>query len=308
MSSTLRPVSAKGVVFDIQRFCIEDGPGIRTSIFLKGCQLRCPWCANPESLSPKPQLAHFHSRCELCGACVQICEPRAITMSGHTLIIDRAKCSNCGRCASVCPAQAMKMIGRVVRCSEVIDECIRDKPFYEESGGGITLTGGEPTLQETFCEALLEEAKDVGIHTAIETNGYCRWSTLKRLAKHTDLFLFDLKIVENTAGKSINGADSEIILGNLRRLGASGSALIVRFPFVPGYTDNEPNIERILEVASRLGNGVSVEVLPFHQYGKHKYDALGYEYALRSCLPVSREEVQEKLAKFGHRARVKVLG
>lgn len=300
--------STEGVVFDIQRFCIEDGPGIRTSIFLKGCQLHCPWCSNPESIAPKPQLAHFHSRCVLCGACERVCERQAIQIDGQRLSIDRGKCSNCGQCASVCEPGAMKMIGRKISCSDVIKECLRDKPFYEESGGGITLTGGDPTLQTAFSAALLEVAHRAGVHTAVETNGCCSWSDFERLARHTDLFLFDLKIIKNAKSRSVTGAESTVVLENLQRVKAMGRNTIIRFPFIPGYTDDADNIGKILEASSSLGNATEVHVLPFHQYGKHKYDALGYTYALRACIPPSRERVLSVFSEYQYPCTIKVLG
>jgi pyruvate formate lyase activating enzyme len=300
--------STEGVVFDVQRFCIEDGPGIRTSIFLKGCQLRCPWCSNPESLAPKPQLAHFHSRCVLCGACVSACERQAVRVDGQKLSIDRGSCSDCGQCVSVCAHGAMKIIGRKVSCSDVIEECLRDKPFYEESGGGITLTGGEPTLQAAFSAALLEVAHAAGVHTAVETNGYCSWPDLERLARHTDLFLFDLKIIENTKSRGVTGAESAVILENLRRVKAMGRNTIIRFPYIPGYTDCADNIGKMLEVASSLGNAAEVHVLPFHQYGKHKYDALGHAYALRACPPPSREQILSIFSEYEYPGTIQVLG
>lgn len=298
----------EGVVFDIQRFCIEDGPGIRTSVFLKGCQLRCPWCCNPESLTLQPQLSHFHSRCKLCGACARVCDRQAIHIVAHGLGIEREKCSDCGRCVRECTEGAMKIIGRTVSCREVIEECLRDRPFYLESGGGITLTGGEPSYQVSFSEAILRMAHQEGIHTAVETNGCCHWSALERLARYTDLFLFDLKILEASKSRSVTGADSVVVLENLEHIKAMGCNLVIRFPFIPDYTDDPDNIDRIFDEASKLGVDTEVQVLPFHQYGKHKYSALGYDYALGSRVALSREEVLSALATHKCHCTVKVLG
>ena len=299
---------SEGVVFDIQRFCIEDGPGIRTSIFLKGCQLHCPWCSNPESLSAKPQLAHFHSHCILCGACMRICERQAIRIEGQKLSINREECSNCGQCAYACESGAMKMIGSRARCSDVMNECLRDMPFYKESLGGITLTGGEPTLQVDFSAALLEMARRGGVHTAVETSGSCSWSSLERLARHTDLFLFDLKIIDSAKSRRVTGAESSVVLDNLRRVMAMGCDTIVRVPFIPGFTDDTQNISGILEVAASLGRTTEVHVLPFHQYGKHKYEALGYAYALQALVPPPRDQVLSIVAGCKYPGTIKVLG
>jgi pyruvate formate lyase activating enzyme len=202
----------------------------------------------------------------------------------------------------------MRIIGKTVSCAEVIKECLRDRPFYLESGGGITLTGGEPTYQVSFSETILRMAHEEGIHTAVETNGCCHWSALERLAQHTDLFLFDLKILERSKSSTVTGADSVVVLENLERIKAMGRNLVIRFPFIPGYTDDSDNICRILEVASKLGADTEVQVLPFHQYGKHKYSALGYDYALGSRVALSREQVLSALAKYEHHCKVKVLG
>ena len=308
MSGNEHAESTQGIVFDIQRFCIEDGPGIRTSVFLKGCQLRCPWCSNPESFSAKPQLAYFRSQCKLCGACERACEARAVTLGTQQVNIDRAKCSACGRCVVECPNGAMKIIGKIVNCEDVMEEALRDRLFYEESGGGITLTGGEPTLQAAFSEAILMAAHRQGLHTAVETNGSSVTTSIERLARHTDLFLFDLKIIDKAKSRAYNCADSALVLQNLECIKSFGCRIVIRFPFVPGYTNDSDNIARILEISAKLGPGTQVQVLPFHQYGKHKYDAMGYDYALSSRLPISKEQVENVMSQYSYSGTVKVLG
>jgi pyruvate formate lyase activating enzyme len=298
----------QGVVFDIQRFCIEDGPGIRTSVFLKGCQLRCPWCANPESLVSRPQLAHFHSRCKLCCSCVTSCPVNAIRVAEGRIVVDRETCTDCGVCASACVHGAMTMIGRIMSSSEVIDEVLRDKPFYDESGGGMTLTGGEPSFQPAFASALLVAAHEHAVHTAVETNGSCSLEVMERIAEHTDLFLFDLKVVASASARNVTGGKSSTVLENLARVNELGRRIIVRFPFVPELTDSVENVKRMLDFAAGLRNVAGVNVLPFHQYGRHKYDALGYPYSLAECPPPPRNKVLEFFERLGTPATVTVLG
>lgn len=308
MSGSASSASNRGVVFDIQRFCIEDGPGIRTSVFLKGCSTRCPWCSNPESLTLKPQLAHFHSSCVLCGSCVQACPERAIQVEQKALLIDRSKCTDCGQCLSACAHSAMRLIGETMTCDQVLRECLRDKPFYEESGGGITLSGGEPTFQPQFCDAILEAAQHSGVHTAVETNGYCAWPELERIARHTDLFLFDLKIVDEERSRSTIGADSGVILRNLNRLDGMGKSIIIRFPFIAGYTDDAGNIEGVFSAAAKLNHALELHVLPFHQFGKHKYRALDYPYELETRDALTHELVEQIVSRHASRLKIKVLG
>ncbi len=302
------PASVFGWVFDIQRFCIEDGPGIRTTVFLKGCSIRCPWCSNPESFSRKPQLAHFHSTCVLCGSCAQACPEQAIEIKQKALIINRSKCTACALCVSACAQNAMKIIGEGMSCAEVVKECLRDKPFYEESGGGITLSGGEPACQAEFSAAILEAAQRSGVHTAVETNGFCAWPDLERIARHTDLFLFDLKILDGEKSKSMIGADPSVVLENLDRVDRMGKSVTIRFPIIPGYTDDRENIEQVLSAASRLNHAAELQVLPFHQYGKHKYRALDYPYKLELDSPLTHDQAQQIVSRYATKLKIKVFG
>ena len=207
-----------------------------------------------------------------------------------------------------CTQNALRIIGEHMSCHDVLQESLRDAPFYEESGGGITLSGGEPTFQSEFSAAILEKAQRAGVHTAVETNGYCAWERIEKLARFTDLFLFDLKIIDRSKSLAAIGADSGVILENLESVDRMGKAIFVRFPLIPGYTDDPDNIEKVIAVAVGLKNVTEVHVLPFHQYGKHKYRALGYPYELETLPPLSRAQVQELMSPYNRKIDIKIFG
>lgn len=299
----------KGIVFDIQRYSLEDGPGIRTSVFLKGCPLKCVWCSNPESRILKPELAYFSSNCKKCGSCLKSCNLQAITITDSGIIIDRSRCNLCEACVEACINNALKMIGKEMSVEEIIREIVRDKPFYDDSYGGLTLTGGEPGYQAQFAMDILRASKYEGIHTAIETCGYVRWSNLKKLLNHTDLVLFDVKIIAYELSKKYIGCGSNVILENLKRIDSIGKTIYIRFPFIPGFTDSPENLKAITELVKCLNNVVEINILPFHQYGKHKYKSLGYNYTLNSLEPVQRKEAMEAADFFTrNNLKVKLLG
>lgn len=191
---------------------------------------------------------------------------------------------------------------------DVAEECLRDKPFYDESDGGITLSGGEPSFQAEFAVAVLKVAKSHGVHTVVETNGYCAWDRLEMIARHTDMFLFDLKIMDKQRSQATIGADSDVILENLKRLDGLGKIIVVRFPLIPGYTSAPNNIDQVFAVTAGLRNAVQVDVLPFHQFGKHKFRALGYSYDLKDYNPLSREQARELVSPYSNRIHTKIFG
>ncbi len=265
-----------GRVFDIQRFSIHDGPGIRTTVFLKGCPLRCLWCHNPESIRPEPLLSFVADKCIDCGDCVDVCSSRAHLMDGqgrHVFL--REKCVACGECVGACPSGALELAGRDVSSDEVLELVLRDRLFYEASGGGVTLSGGEPLLQIEFAEALLSGAKNAGVHTAVETAGHVNFARLARVAPYTDMFLYDVKETDDALHRKFTGVPNKHILDNLRQLHDTGAHVLVRLPVVPGLNDREEHFREVARVVKPLSGLLGVEVLPYHSLGIAKRDRFG---------------------------------
>jgi len=293
---------ATGIVFDIRRYSIHDGPGIRTTVFLKGCALSCLWCHNPESQASGPDLILRESRCIRCGACVEACPNGAITWTENGPVTDRAKCRGSGRCAAVCFAEARAHAGRTMSVEEVMEIVERDRPFYEESGGGLTVSGGEPLLQPYFTAALLRAAKARGIHTALDTCGHASWRNLDRLRGDVDLFLYDLKLMDEDRHRLFTGAPNRRILENLRALAARGHRIVLRVPLVPGINDDDDNLDAVRRLAASLPTLAGLDLLPYHRVGVDKYARVGRTYPLPDILPPARERlaaVAESLAAAG---------
>ena len=265
-----------GTVFDLSRYCLQDGPGIRTTVFLKGCPLRCTWCHNPESQSARPEILFSTSQCVNCGACVAACPKGCHTIEG-THVFDRAKCVGCGACAAVCPTEALRLAGRTRTAAEVIREVLKDKVFYNTSGGGMTVSGGEPTVQLDFLEALLVLARRKGLHTAIETCGYAPTRVFERIAPLVDLFLFDYKESAPERHLRFTGVKQDLILENLAYLDRIGKEIILRIPLIPSFNATEEHLYGIAETAKRYRSVRKIEVLPYHPLGVSKEDELGFE-------------------------------
>ncbi|MFX0096939.1 MAG: glycyl-radical enzyme activating protein [Candidatus Hodarchaeota archaeon] len=277
---------AKGLIFSIQRCSLHDGPGIRTTIFLKGCPLRCLWCDNPESLNPFPEIMIDNSKCIKCYECVDSCPVNAIAESLSGIIINRRICDVCGECTEACNSKALSICGFHSTLEGVIDQVEKDIPFFRTSGGGITATGGEPLLQPRFLNELFKAAHQKGIHTALETSGYAPWKVLKETLEETDLVLYDTKIIDSLLHREMTGVSNRRILQNLERITLTGTDLIVRIPVVPGY--NISSGKDIREIGVYLADleGIDrIDLMPYHELGINKYKMLNRQYDIRASPP-----------------------
>lgn len=270
--------NVEGTVFNIQRFSLHDGPGIRTTAFLKGCPLKCFWCQNPESQKMMPEIFLYKENCTHCDKCVSICPTGANDLFGDISEIDRSKCVGCGKCIEVCSYEARKLAGKCLTVDEVIQEVVRDGKFYENSGGGLTLSGGEPTAQPEFALALLENCKDLGIHTVLETCGYASWPALEQLLEYTDLVLYDIKCVDNKRHYGATGKSNELILENAKRT-AQTNPMIVRVPMVPGFNDSKDEVLQIASFVKEELGPIEIELLRYNKWGEIKYERLGRKSA-----------------------------
>jgi pyruvate formate lyase activating enzyme len=284
-----------GTVFRIERFAIHDGPGIRTTVFMKGCPLECVWCHSPESQSPTPEFMPRADRCVRCGACRAACPHDAIRVLDLASAAMPAECDRCGACAQACPSLARELVGRGFSVEEVVDIIEKDRIFYDQSGGGVTYSGGEPLMQPEFLFEVIRRCRDRRIHTAIDTSGFGDPSALLRVAAHADLMLFDLKIIDDRRHQAFTGVSNRLILDNLRTLAEWHRHVIVRFPLVPGINDDEENVKALGALAASLGLP-RVDVLPYHRAGTAKYHRLNREYLLDGVQPPSRQD-QERVAR-----------
>lgn len=271
-------LDVSGLIFDIQRFSIHDGPGIRTTVFVKGCPLSCQWCHNPESRLGAHQLAFYRNKCIGCGRCFAACEQGAV-LQGE-IRLDRTKCLICGACAEVCPGEALQIIGRTASVNDVLGVVMRDLPFYKTSGGGMTISGGEPMLQHEFSTSLLKAAREAGLHTAIETSGMTSWERLSEASQLVDMFLFDVKAVSPETHKRFCGVDNSTILQNARKLVELGAKVLFRTPIVPGCNDSDDDIAQLGKFILSLPGKQRLELMAYHRIGSGKYEALGMDYLL----------------------------
>jgi len=290
-----------GMIFNLQKYSLEDGPGIRTTVFMKGCPLCCLWCFNPESQNKESELFYFDEKCIECDACVKVCPEGAIkkikSKSKGKYKINRDICTKCGKCVEVCPSQALQLIGKLVTVNELFNEIEKDKIFYNNSNGGVTISGGEPLAQPIFVEKILKKCQIEGIHTAIETCGFAKKDVLERILKYTDLVLIDIKHINSKIHKKLTGVSNELILNNIKILDKSKVPFILRVPIIPGYNDSKEEIQAMADFIKNLQFLKKICLLPYRQLGETKYKRLGRNYELKGL----------KTPSFNHLKNIKSM-
>ena len=293
-------------VFNIQKFSINDGPGIRTTVFLKGCPLSCIWCHNPESNKPFPELMYDAKKCSLCGKCMDVCPNGCHSFKDSVHIFNRENCINCGKCAESCYFEALEMAGSVMNQEDVLNEVLKDKAFYETSGGGITLSGGEPMMQFDFSYELLKEAKKEGLHTCIETCGFSSPENFRKIAEYVDIFLFDYKETDPKLHKKFTGVENTLILSNLKMLDEMGAKTILRCPIIPTLNDREEHFEGIAKTANSLKNILEINIEPYHPLGMNKCLMLGTTYKLKDLTFPENETVEKWIKAISEKTSILV--
>ncbi|HPS35896.1 MAG TPA: glycyl-radical enzyme activating protein [Oscillospiraceae bacterium] len=282
-----------GTIYNIQRFSLHDGPGIRTTVFFKGCPLDCVWCHNPESKEQKPEISFYTEKCIKCGYCVSVCPQNCHTLIENQHVLNRINCARCGLCTQRCFAKALVMIGYRITADKVVAQAAADRAFYEKSGGGLTLSGGEPIAQPEFALEIVQKSKEVGLHVCIETCGFCGTGDILKIASFVDLFLFDYKITDPVVHQKYTGVTNESILHNLKSLDDLGKKIILRCPMIPGISLNDGHIEGIIALARSLNYVIEIDLEPYHPLGISKCEQIGKTPAFDSIEFLSKEVLME---------------
>lgn len=282
----------KAKIVDIKRFAVHDGDGIRTTVFLKGCPLKCVWCHNPESMSFDPQLSYFDNKCINCGECINVCAKKAHIFNDGIHSYNREACVNCGKCEEVCLGDSLKLYGREMSVDELLPILFEDKDFYDNSGGGVTLSGGECLMQADFCREILRHLKENDINTAVDTCGFVSREAIDKVLAYTDVFLYDIKAIDCDVHIRCTGQKNDLILDNLKYIDSLGKNIEIRIPYVPGF--NSDQIVKIKDFIKSLNNVVGVKVLPYHNYAGSKYRSLDMDNTMPQSLPT---EVEISLAQ-----------
>ena len=287
-----------GIILDIQKFSIHDGPGIRTTVFLKGCPLNCLWCHNPESKKYKPQLSYENIKCVMCGKCKTVCPVNVHKFENNKHYTDYQQCILCGRCADTCPTGALSIYGKKMSVEKIIAEAEKDRKFFENTGGGITISGGEPLSQIEFAAELAKESKKRGLHVAVETSGFTSRENIEKIADYTDLFLFDYKVSDAGLSEKLTGIkDLNKILEILDLIYTKKKDIIIRCPFIPEHNITEKHFTKIAELEKKYPDILGIEILPYHNFGKSKADNIGDKYEVDVRMP-SEDEIEGWLRKF----------
>ena len=296
----------KTKIFEIKRFAVHDGDGIRTTVFFKGCPLKCVWCHNPESLTAKSELAYYAHKCVSCGECSSVCTTGAHTIEKDKHVFDRKKCMACGKCAEVCLGNALTLYGKETTVEELLPILLKDKEFYDNSGGGVTLSGGECLLYADFCAELLKKLKENGVQTAVDTCGFVSKEMLDKVIPYTDVFLYDLKAYDENVHTKCTGKGNQKIIENLLYLDEKGCKIEIRIPYVPEWNSEE--MEQIASLLAQMKNITKIRVLPYHNYAGSKYEALGRENTLPTILPNEEETIKarEKIKKVIRREELPI--
>ena len=296
-----------GVIFNIKKYAIHDGPGIRTTVFFKGCPLSCWWCHNPEGLTMPTQRLYIKERCIGCGECIKVCPQEANSLSSRGVITDQSKCIKCRTCAQACPSEAIEFIGKTSTVDDVVRKIGRDIIFYDESNGGVTFSGGEPLMQPGFLLELLDACGKLEIHRTVDTAGYADAKILMSVAEYTELFIYDVKHMDSEKHKKYTGVSNEQILSNLELLAGHGVNIKVRIPVIPGFNNDNENIDRTGSFISSLPGVSNVNLLKYHDSAIAKYKKIGVKYLLKNVLPSSEHElksIKKRLGKYGLKVKI----